>query len=284
MLPRAAASKDVLRSSAMTLHGKVVLITGASSGIGAALARELEQRGAHLVLTARRLNRLEELAAELRTQGTRVLCVAADVTRDGDQEEAVARALAEFGSLDVAIANAGFGITGPMAKLTLPDVRRQLETNLFGVLRTFYATHAALVHSRGVLCLIGSVSGFLSVPGTVPYSISKFGVRALAEGLRAELQRDGVGVVHIAPGFIASEIRRIDDQGKLHPNARDPIPTWLQMPAKEAACQIANAIESRRGRVVITWHGKFAAALGQHFHGLVDAILRLSQARWRRKP
>ena len=268
----------------MSLHGKVVLITGASSGIGAALARELAQRGAHLVLTARRLDRLEELAAELRIHGARVVCVAADVTKDGDQEEAVARALAELGGLDVAVANAGFGITGPMAKLTLPDVRRQLETNLFGVLRTFYAAHAALVARRGVLAIIGSVSGFVSVPGTVAYSISKFGVRALAEGLRAELHRDGVGVVHIAPGFIESDIRRVDDQGTLHPNARDPIPTWLQMPAKEAAQKISDAIESRSGRVVLTWHGKFAAALSQHAHALVDLILRLSQRRRRKEP
>jgi short-subunit dehydrogenase len=267
----------------MSLHGKVVLITGASAGIGAALARELAERGAHLVLTARRLDRLEELAAELRTRGARVVCVAADVTRDGDQEAAVARARAEFGGLDVAIANAGFGIAGAMAKLTLTDVRRQLETNLFGVLRTFYAAHAALVARRGVLCIIGSVSGFVSTPGTVPYSISKFGVRALAEGLRAELHRDGVGVVHIAPGFIASEIRRIDNQGELHPESRDPVPTWLQMPAKEAACQIANAIESRRGRVVITYHGKIAAALSQHAHWLVDLVLRLSQRGPRKK-
>ena len=116
----------------------------------------------------------------------------------------------------------------------------------------------------------------------MPYSISKFGVRALAEGLSAELHREGVAVVHIAPGFIESDIRRIDDNGELHPNARDPIPTWVQMPAKEAARQIADSIESRRVRRVLTWHGKLAVVLSQHAYGLVDAILRLSQARWRK--
>jgi short-subunit dehydrogenase len=267
----------------MSLRGKVVLITGASSGIGAALARELAQRGAHLVLTARRLERLEELATELRLHGAQVLCVAADVTRDGDLEHAVARACTQFGGVDVAVANAGFGLAGAMAKLTLSDVRRQLETNLFGVLRTFYAARASLIERHGVLVMIGSVSGFVSVPGTVAYSVSKFGVRALAEGLRAELHRDGVAVVHIAPGFIRSEIRQVDNQGQLHPEARDPVPRWLQMPAEEAARQIADAIERRRARHVVTRHGKLAVALSQHAHGLVDAVLRLSQARWRNK-
>ena len=267
----------------MSLHGKVVLLTGASSGIGAALARELAQRGAHLVLTARRLDLLEELAGELRVHGTQVLCVATDVTRDGDLEHAVARAVAQFGGLDVVVANAGFSVVGAMAKLTQDDVRRQMETNFFGVLRTYYATRAALIERRGVLAMVGSVSGFISVPGSVAYSVSKFAVRALAEGLRAELYRDGVAVVHIAPGFIESELRRRDNKGQLPDQARDPVPRWLQMPATEAARQIAWAIECRCARQVLTRHGKVAVALSQHAYGLVDKLLRLSQVRWRAK-
>ena len=141
------------------MKDQVVLITGASAGIGAALAREYAGRGASVVLTARRTDKLEALAAELRQGGTRALVVAADVTRDGDLEQAVARTLAEFGRLDVVLANAGFGINGTMTKLSLDDVRRQLETNVFGVLRTFYATKDALTQSRGCLGILGSVAG-----------------------------------------------------------------------------------------------------------------------------
>jgi short-subunit dehydrogenase len=267
----------------MSLRDKIVLITGASAGIGAALARELAGRGAHLVLTARRVDRLESLAAELRPLGVQVLCVGADVTRDGDLEQAVARANAELGGLDVVVANAGFGVEGRLSRLTLADIRRQLETNLFGVLRAFYAGREALIARRGVFAVIGSVAGFIATPGAVAYSMSKFAVRAFAEGLRAELHRDGVAVVHIAPGFIASDIRRTDNQGTLHPHAADPAPRWLQMPADEAARQIADAIETRRARAVLTRHGKLAVALGQHAYGLVDALLSRLPARRRRE-
>jgi short-subunit dehydrogenase len=268
----------------MSLRDKIVLITGASAGIGAGLARELATRGAHLVLTARRTDRLEALAAELRVHGVQVLCVGADVTRDGDLEHAVARATAELGGLDVAVANAGFGLDGPLVNLTIADMRRQFETNFFGVLRTFYATRAALIPRRGVLAMVGSVSGFISLPGSVAYSASKFAVRALAEGLRAELHQDGVAVVHLVPGFIESDIRRIDNQGELHENARDPVPRWLQMPVAEAARQIADAIDERRAQKVITRHGQLAVALSRHAHGLVDAVLcRLPTRRRREK-
>ena len=120
---------------------ETVLITGASSGIGAALAREFARQGADLVLLARRTDRLTALAAELERQGRRALALTGDVTVDGDLERAVAETRAKLGRLDVAVANAGFGVVGPVERLTLDDYRRQFETNVFGVLRT---VHAAL--------------------------------------------------------------------------------------------------------------------------------------------
>jgi NAD(P)-dependent dehydrogenase (short-subunit alcohol dehydrogenase family) len=114
-----------------------VMITGASSGIGAALAREFAERGARLVLVARRTERLVALASELRAGGSEVLVCAGDVTRDGDLERATEQAQKTFGVLDVVVANAGFGVQGRLTRLSLDDVRRQFETNVFGVLRTF---------------------------------------------------------------------------------------------------------------------------------------------------
>src|SRR5690348_15112144 len=112
--------------------GQVVLITGASAGIGAALAREFAREGAHLVLVARRVERIEALAAELTATGRRSVAVAGDVTRDGDLEQAVELARREFGRLDVAVANAGILVRGRLVTLTLEDYRRQMETNIFG--------------------------------------------------------------------------------------------------------------------------------------------------------
>ncbi len=128
--------------------GRVVLVTGASSGIGAAVAREFARQGADVVLAARRLPRLEDLAAELRGLGRRAVAVRCDVTEDGSVDQAVARALEALGRLDVVVANAGFVVAGPVERLTLEDYRRQFETNVFGVLRTAQAALPALRASR----------------------------------------------------------------------------------------------------------------------------------------
>lgn len=153
--------------------GRVVLVTGASSGIGAALAREFARQGADLVLAARRLSRLADLAVELRTTGRRALAVSCDVTEDGAVEEAVRQGLDTFGRLDVAVANAGFGVVGPFERLALEDYRRQFETNVFGVLRTASAALPALRRSRGTLVIVGSVSGHVPTPGASAYAMSK---------------------------------------------------------------------------------------------------------------
>jgi len=244
--------------------GQVALITGASSGIGAALARELARGGADLVLAARRVDRLQAVAAEVEGVGRASLVVACDVTVDGDLERAVARARDRFGRLDVVVANAGFGVVGPLASLTLADYRRQFETNVFGVLRTIYATLPELERSRGRLAILGSVSGWLATPGSSPYAMSKFAVRGLAEAIGPELRPRGVSVTLITPGFVDSEIRRVDNQGSFRAEEREPVPAWLVMPAAKAARQIARAIARRRRETVITGHGKIAVFLQRH--------------------
>jgi NADP-dependent 3-hydroxy acid dehydrogenase YdfG len=164
--------------------GRVVLVTGASSGIGAAVSQEFARQGADLVLAARRLPRLEDLAAEVRATGRRALAVACDVTKDGALEGAVRQGLEGFGRLDVVVANAGFGVIGPFERLTLDDYRRQFETNVFGVLRTAAAL-PALRSSRGTLVIVGSVSGHVPTAGASAYAMSKAAVHAFAASLRA---------------------------------------------------------------------------------------------------
>lgn len=253
-----------------------VLITGASSGIGAAMAKEFAKRGARLVLVARRTERLEVLASALRDSGCQVLVVTGDVTRDGDLERATAEARRTFGSLDVVVANAGFGVHGLLAKLSMADLRRQFETNVFGVLRTFWATHPSLKESRGRFAIIGSVSGFYCAPGTIAYSMSKFAVRALAEGLEQELARDGISCTHIAPGFVESEISMIDNQGQLKDEPPRPkAPQFLFMKTPAAAKQIVDAILNREPLRVITGHGKAIVSISRHAPRLWRNAMRL---------
>jgi len=246
------------------LRNKTALITGASSGIGEALARELARRGAQLVLLARRRDRLEQLASELAEGGCRILFEEADVAHDGDIERAVEKAHAKLGPLDLVIANAGISIGGQLARLSLADHRRQLETNYFGVLRTFIATRDDLLARRGGFAVVGSVNGYFPLPGGGPYAVSKFAVRAFCDTLRMEMKPHGVSVTHIIPGFIATEFRKIDNQGRLHPDRKDAAPAWLQMPARRAAEEIADALTLRQAECILTGHGK-AAVWMQHF-------------------
>lgn len=264
------------------LDEQVVFITGASSGIGEALARCAVAEGATVALTARRLERLSALEAEIRGGGGRALAIQGDVAQDGDMERAAALTREAFGHIDVVVANAGIGISGPIGKLTLDDYRRQMETNVFGVLRTIYATLDDLRSSRGTLVLVGSVMGVLPAPGTSPYVMSKHAVHGLAASLRAELAPEGVGVVLIAPGFIDTEIRRIDNKGVLHEDKADFVPAWLKMPADQAAAEILDAIVRRERERAITLHAKASMALARHAPGLVSAVLSAG-SRFRRR-
>jgi len=232
--------------------GQVAFVTGASSGIGAALARELARQGADVALAARRRDRLEALAAEIRAGSRRALALECDVARDGDVERAMARTAAELGRVDVVVANAGFGVVGALERLSLEDYRRQFETNVFGVLRTVYAGLPELRRTRGRLVLVGSVSGHVALPGSSAYAMSKFALRALAEALDGELAPHGVSVTLVSPGLVRTEIHEVDSRGVRHPGARHPAPDWLRMPADRAARRIARAVARRRREVVLT--------------------------------
>jgi short-subunit dehydrogenase len=260
----------------------VVFITGASSGIGAALAREFARRGFALALVARRLDRLTELCDELIRAGGRALAVQADVTSDGEMAEAFRLARLEFGRIDIVVANAGFGVRGRFDQLTLDDYRRQFETNVFGVLRTVSLGLDDLRRSRGIVVIMGSVMGHLSLPHLSPYAMSKFALRAFAESLRAELAPAGVSTVLISPGLVESEFRRVDNLGRVRPDAVTPAPPWFVLSGGKAARQMVRAILRRRGEVVITVHGKVAVWLQRHLPRLVGLATRRMEAPDRR--
>jgi NAD(P)-dependent dehydrogenase (short-subunit alcohol dehydrogenase family) len=202
-----------------------------------------------------------------------------DVTRDGDLEAAVAQARETFGRIDHVIANAGFGVIGPFGKLALDDYRRQFETNVFGVLRTAMATREHLMATRGCLAIVGSVNGYVPFPGSSPYCMSKSAAHMLASVLWHELRPHGVGVVLIAPGFVKSEIRQVDNLGVRHPHARDRIPSWLSGSSEAAARQILLAVRRRQRVKTITGHARIAVFLQRHFPRLLAALIYSFTAR-----
>jgi NADP-dependent 3-hydroxy acid dehydrogenase YdfG len=175
-----------------------MLITGASSGIGAASARELVHAGWRVALAARSVDRLEELAAEL---GDVALAVRCDVTEWDDQQAAVATTLERFGRLDAAWANAGFGGERSFLAATPEHWRAMVLTNVYGAALTIRATLPALIEQRGHLLVTGSVAGRRPVIGSL-YSATKHAVHAMAESLRQEVNGTGVRVTVIAPGMV----------------------------------------------------------------------------------
>jgi NAD(P)-dependent dehydrogenase (short-subunit alcohol dehydrogenase family) len=257
-------------------RGKSVLITGASSGIGEELALQLAQGGAQLTLAARRKERLETLAAKIAALGgaSRPIIVECDVTRDGDLERAVADAVRAFGKLDVVFANAGFGVVAPLEKLAIEDYRRQFETNVFGVLRTIYASLPELKKSRGNLAIVGSVSGWVSTAGASPYSMSKFALRGLSEAIGPELRPAGVTVTLLSPGFVASEIRITDNHGKLHEGSKDPIPPRMVVPTPVAVREILHAVARGKREQIVTGHGKVIVAIQRYAPWMLRALTK----------
>ncbi len=178
----------------------VFVVTGASSGIGAATARRAAESGYRVVLAARRLDKLEALAKELGGE-ERALAVRCDVSQWADQEAMAKAALRAFGRIDVAFANAGFGAARGFLRSTPDHWRSMVLTNVYGAALTIRATLPALKASRGHLLLTGSVAGRRALPGSL-YSCTKWAVTAMGEAARLELDGTGVRVTLIEPGVV----------------------------------------------------------------------------------
>jgi NADP-dependent 3-hydroxy acid dehydrogenase YdfG len=194
----------------------VFLITGASSGIGYATARQAARAGYRLVLAARSVDKLEALASELGGDG-RALAVPTDVTRWEDNEALVAAALAHFGRLDVAWANAGFGATRGWLNDTPEHWRAMVLTNVLGAAYTVRVAIPALRESVGHVLLTGSVAGRRAVPGSL-YSATKWAVTAMGESIRADLNGTGVRTTLIEPGGVDTPFFDSPAEGRLKPD------------------------------------------------------------------
>ncbi|MEH3133539.1 MAG: SDR family oxidoreductase [Mycolicibacterium neoaurum] len=189
-----------------SLADKVVAITGASSGIGAATARRLAGRGCAVALGARRTERLDELAAELRAAGGRAATVPVDVTRADDLQRLVASAVSEFGRLDVLVGNAGIGPISPVTARRRADWDAMIDVNLRGVLHGIDAALPVFEEQgRGHFVTIVSTAGLKIAPTMAVYAATKNAVRTLLEGLRQESTDGTLKTTAISPGYVRTE-------------------------------------------------------------------------------
>lgn len=259
-----------------TFRNSSVWITGASSGLGRELALAFAREGAHVILSARRVERLTALALEVEQAGGSAVVAPLDVT-----DEAATQALVSelAGGLDVAVANAGFGVTGAFADLDASAWRRQLEVNVIGLVNTARAALPLLERSRGRLVLIGSIAGVLPGPGAAPYSASKAAVRSIVQSLAVELHGTGVSCTGIYPGFVRSEITKVDNEGVFRSTRKDQMPARLVWPTDRAAKVMLEAIRRRRREFTFTAHGRLAGFVGRHWPWLLHQVACAARAR-----
>ncbi len=230
---------------------QVILITGASSGIGYAAALAFAQRGANVAVTARRAERLTELRrviAGLPGSHGECLTITADVTTAQDMVHAVTQTIECFGRLDVLVANAGVGQRGALADATWDDIEAVLRTNIDGVLHSVRAALPALRESHGHIVLVSSIAGVTATPYASVYGASKAFVSSLAHSLSLELEADGITVTDLLIGPVATEFSQKRRGAQGHGSGAANVPS---MTAEQVAAGIVKATESRSKTAVL---------------------------------
>jgi short-subunit dehydrogenase len=253
------------------MNGKVVIITGASSGIGRALAIEYAKRGASLSLAARRIHQLNQLKDEL--PNTEILAIQTDITNEIECKNLIDKTIQHFGHIDILINNAGLSMRALFDDIDLKSFKQVMDVNFYG---TVYCTKYALPHlleSKGSLVGIISVAGHVGLPARSAYSASKFAIRGFLDTIRLENLYSGLHVLVAAPGFTASEVRKSALTANGTPQGETPREEEKMMSAEECAYLIANSIKKRERSLVLTFkEGKLSVFLSKFFPILLDHL------------
>ncbi|MDD5695220.1 MAG: SDR family oxidoreductase [Bacteroidales bacterium] len=255
------------------MKDKVIIITGASSGIGLALADELADRGAMLALGARNRVKLEEMVETYTRRGVRAIAVPTDVSSEEDCRSLVQQTVDAFGRVDVLINNAGISMRALFEDTELTVLHKLMDVNFWG---TVYCTKYALpylLQTRGSVVGVISIAGYIGLPGRTGYSASKFAIRGFLDTLRTENRKKGLHVLVAAPGFTGTNIRNLSLTADGTPQGKTPRDEGKMMTAREVARRIVRAIEKRKRSLILTFvEGKFTVFLNKWFPSLVDRL------------
>lgn len=241
----------------------VVIVTGASSGIGKACAERFGKAGMRVVITGRNAERLEATAQELRQQGIECLAVPCDAAKKEENERMVQRVVEEWGQIDILINNAGISMRALFEELDLSVIEQVMQINFFG---TVYATKYALpyiIERQGSIVGVSSIAGYRGLPARTGYSASKFAMNGFLEALRTELLKKKVHVLTACPGFTASNIRNTALAKDGRPQGESPRDEKKLMSAEEVAEAIFKAVKKRKNTLVLTSQGKLTVFLNK---------------------
>lgn len=253
------------------MKNKVVVITGASSGIGRALAKEFAALGSRLSLAARRTELLEELRTEL--PGTEILITTTDVSKEEDCRNLMEQTIQRYGQIDVLINNAGISMRALFEEVDLKVIRQLMDVNFYG---TVYCTKYALpslLKTKGSLVGVISIAGYVGLPGRTGYSASKFAMRGFLDTVRIENLKKGLHVLVAAPGFTASEVRQAALTNDGSQQGETPRDESKMMSSEECARHIVRAVVRRKRELILTFvEGKLTVFLGKFFPSLLDKL------------
>jgi dehydrogenase/reductase SDR family member 7B len=252
------------------LKDKVVIITGASSGIGEACAKTFAARNCKVVIAARQEDQLKKLADELNASGKKCIAVKTDVSNEMDCKNLIEQTVENFGGVDVLINNAGISMRALFADVDLDVLRKLMNVNFWG---TVYCTKYALPHilkNKGTVAGISSIAGYKGLPGRTGYSASKFAMQGFLESLRIENLKKDLNVLIVCPGYTRSNIRNTALNSSGSQQGDTPLDESKLMSAEKVADEIANAVERRKRTLLLTVQGKMTVLINKFFPAFID--------------
>ncbi len=255
------------------LQDKVIIITGASSGIGKSLAEEAMKKGMRMVLAARNTDAMEQHVKQKSWDVARYLIVKTDVSEEQQCQELIEKAIEKFGAIDILVNNAGISMRALFADLELSVLKKLMDVNFWG---TVYCTHYAmpwLLKSKGSVVGVSSIAGYKGLPARTGYSASKFAMQGFLESLRTENLKTGLHVLIACPGFTASNIRKTALVKDGTAQGESPRNEQAMMQPETVAKQILKAVEKRKRTLILTSQGKITVLLNKLFPGWTDKLV-----------
>ena len=251
---------------------KVIIITGASSGIGLATARLFAGMGAKLSLAARSIDRLESLASELTDDRSRILCIKTDVSVEEDCRRLIEETVRRFGKIDILINNAGISMRAPFLDVNLEVIEKLMNVNFWG---TVYCSKYALpeiLKTKGSIAGVISTAAYVAIPGRTGYVTSKYAIRGFLETLRIEHLNDGINILVFAPGYTASNVRNAALLADGSPQGYSPKDEGKLMSAEKVAEKLAYGLYRRKKEMILTALGYWDIWLYRRFPRLMDRV------------
>jgi len=249
--------------------GKVIIVTGASSGIGLASARLFGSLGAKVVMAARRLEKLQELAPSV---GSDVLCVKCDVSNEQDCKNLVDATVEKFGGIDILVNNAGLSMRAMFKDLDLKVIHSLMDVNFWGTVNCTKYALPYLLERKGQVVGVISIAGYSALPARTGYSSSKYAIRGFLDTLRIEHLKDGLNVLVFAPGYTSSNVRNAALTADGSAQGETPLDEGKLMSAEQCAEKLAKALAKRRSQMILTGLGKATVWAHRLFPRLTDKL------------